>query len=441
MNISKLYNLFLEYPKVCTDSRNTEEGSLFFALKGDNFNGNIFAEKALLKCAYAIIDEEEYCTSGRYILVNNALETLQSLATYHRKRMGTPIVAITGTNGKTTTKELIARVMSKKYKVASTIGNFNNQIGVPLTLLNITKEDDFGIIEMGANHIGEIKQLCRIAAPDFGIITNVGRAHLEGFGSIEGVKTGKGELYKYLYENNGLAFINDDNELLEDMNPPHDAVYYGTKGFTHCQGKILESDLFLKFAWFATNSMSQDEGEVDWDEKSRMLNTNLIGNYNFENALAAVCVGNNFGVEPDKIKEAIETYEPKNNRSQLKKTENNTLLLDGYNANPTSMKIAIENFISLKLPNKLLILGDMLELGNAAIREHGVIVGLIKEHTFDDVFLVGDIFYQFNDVDGLNVFTNTQELEEFLSVNRLKNRSILIKGSRGIGLESLLKHL
>ncbi len=441
MNISKLYKLFLEFPKVCTDSRNTVEGSLFFALKGDNFNGNAFAEKALEKCAYAIVDEEVFCMDERYILVENALSTLQSLASYHRKRMGTPIIAITGTNGKTTTKELIAKVMSEKYKVVYTQGNLNNHIGVPITLLNITKDDEFCIVEMGANHVGEIEQLCKIAAPDFGIITNVGRAHLEGFGSIEGVKKGKGELYKYLYENNGLAFINDDSEILEDMNPPHDSVYYGTKSFTHCQGKILGSDLFLKFAWFATNGIAQDDDKLDWNKKNRVITTNLIGKYNFENALAAVCVGNNFGIEPEEVKKALENYIPNNNRSQLTRTKKNTLLLDAYNANPTSMKMAIENFIELKLPNKVIILGDMLELGSAAIREHGVIVGLVNDNSFDNIYLVGDIFYQFNDVDGVNVFKNISDLGKCFQQKPLENKSILIKGSRSMELEYITKYL
>lgn len=441
MNISKLYDFFLENPKICTDSRKAEQGALFFALKGDNFNGNAYAEIALEKCAYAIVDEEEFAKNEKCILVPDVLETLQSLAKYHRKRLGTPIIAITGTNGKTTTKELVAAVLSKKFKVAYTQGNFNNHIGVPLTLLKMTRDDEFGVIEMGANHIGEIALLCNIAAPDFGIITNVGRAHLEGFGSIEGVRKAKGELYDYLYENDGLVFINDDNEILSDMNPPHDSILYGTKGFTHCQGKILESDLFLKFAWYDTKDLEQDVVELDWDKCEKVVFTNLVGEYNLENALAAVCVGNNFDISAEEIKDAIESFYPKNNRSQLTKTENNTLLLDGYNANPSSMKVAIDNFSTLKLDHKTLILGDMLELGKAAIREHGVIVGLLQQLDFENVFLVGENFYQYNGTEGIVTFENVDEICRYLEGNKQKGKSILIKGSRGIQLEKVLDYL
>lgn len=441
MNIAEIYKLFVKHPIICTDSRLAQPNSIFFALKGENFNGNKYAHKALDKCEYAIIDEEAFCMNDRYILVSNALEALQNLAFYHRKRLGTPILAITGTNGKTTTKELIAKVLSKKYNVAYTKGNLNNHIGVPLTLLQLNQDHDYGVIEMGANHIGEIALLCKIAAPDFGIITNVGKAHLEGFGSYDGIKKAKGELYRYLYENFGVAFINDDSEVLEDMNPPHDSILYGSRGFTHCQGKIIESDLFLKIAWYATSELTEDDDELDWESKSRIITTHLIGAYNFENVLAAICVGDKFGVSHQDIKEAIESYIPSNNRSQLEKTSRNTLLLDGYNANPTSMKKSVENFASLKFENKMVILGDMLELGNAAVREHGVVVGMVEELKFEQAFLVGEIFSTYSDVDGVKTFKDVDELSAYLKINLLSSKSILVKGSRGIGLEKVLEYL
>lgn len=443
MNILELYDIFLKYPKICIDSRSAEENSIFFAIKGKNFNGNEFAEEALINCEYAIVDEKKYCKNKKCILVNDALNALHALAAYHRKRLGLPILAITGTNGKTTTKELIIAVMSKKYKVTGTKGNLNNHIGVPLTLLNMTKDDEFGIIEMGANHIGEIETLCKIVAPDFGIITNIGRAHLEGFGSIEGVAQTKAELYAYLRENNGVVFINDDNEMLEDLNPPSDIISYGKQGFTHCQGKLLESKVFLKLVWYATNILDEDVENVNWNDENRILETKLIGNYNFENALAAICVGNNFGVSDIDIKNAIETYEPKNNRSQLIKTEKNILISDSYNANPTSMRISIENFLDIDLENKVLILGDMLELGSANDREHGIILSLIENKPFDSILLIGENFYKYADEtnDNLMFFENINEVLKHIKNNTIQNKNILIKGSRGIGLDKLIELL
>lgn len=447
MNISELYKIFLQYPKICIDSRKAEVGSLFFALKGKNFNGNKFAEEALEKCQYAVVDEKEYAKSKQYILVKDALGTLQGLAAYHRKRLGLPIIGITGTNGKTTTKELIMATMRKRYKVAGTIANFNNHIGVPLTLLSMTKEDKFGVVEMGANHIGEIALLCKIAAPDFGIITNIGRAHLEGFGSIEGVKTAKSEMYTYLAENNGLAFINDDNEMLEDLNPPSDIILYGQRGFTHCQGKILNSEVFLKFSWYASNNLGEENENVDWKNEKRIVQTKLVGKYNFENALAAVCIANNFGVSEKDIKDALENYEPKNNRSQIIKTKENTILADSYNANPASMKIAIENLIQTNLENKTLILGDMFELGKSTDREHANIIYMleymIKKEYFDTLFLVGESFFKYQHEISKNMyfFKNTNDLIYYLKNNKLKNKNILLKGSRGVGLEKLIPYL
>jgi UDP-N-acetylmuramoyl-tripeptide--D-alanyl-D-alanine ligase len=441
MNTPELYKIFLEHPNISIDSRTADPGSIFFALRGDNFNGNQYAEEALKKCAYAVVDDPKVVTSDKYILVGNVLEKMQRLAAYHRKRLGIPIIAITGTNGKTTTKELIAAVMSKKYKVAFTSGNHNNHIGVPLTLLQMNKEHEFGVVEMGANHIGEIEVLCKIASPDYGIITNVGKAHLEGFGSLEGVKKAKGELYKYLYENDGTAFINYDNEQLDEMNPPHSVIYYGTKEFTHCQGKIIPDGVFLKFRWISSDEASDDNGREDWDKRGNLISTKLVGEYNFENALAAVCIGNTFNVCIQHIQEAIENYEPKNNRSQLTKTVSNTVLIDSYNANPSSMKVAIANFGKLDFPNKIAILGEMLELGEASIREHGAIIGQIMELPFEDVFFVGPSFMQYKANDRFHFFSTTGDLIEYLQLNPIKNKQLLLKGSRGIQLEKVLTYL
>jgi UDP-N-acetylmuramoyl-tripeptide--D-alanyl-D-alanine ligase len=438
MNTPDLYNLFLKNPEICIDSRKANKGSLFFALKGPNFDGNRYAKQALETCSFAIVDNPEVVDGERFILVDDVLLKLQRLAAYHRKRLGTPIIAITGTNGKTTTKELIAAVMSKKYKVAFTQGNLNNHIGVPLTLLSMTKEHKFGVIEMGANHQGEIALLCKIAAPDFGIITNVGKAHLEGFGSFEGVKKAKGELYRYLYENDGTAFVNYDNEHLEDMNPPHNVIYYGTNDFTHCQGQMLAANPFLSLKWLTLDELSADD---DLDDSSRTIQTQLVGDYNFENALAAVCIGDSFNVIPQDIKEAIEAYKPNNNRSQLCKTTSNTLLLDCYNANPTSMRKAIEGFHKQMQTNQVYILGDMLELGEASIREHGAIIGFLQELNITDAFLIGPFFSNYSEIDTYKYFDSVESLKVYLKENLLQNKQILIKGSRGIKLEEIVDFL
>lgn len=441
MNTPSLHELFLEYPKICIDSRKAESGSLFFALKGDHFDGNKFAEIALKKCEYAIVDDPSVVISNKYILVEDALAKLQSLAKYHRKRLGLPIIAITGTNGKTTTKELIARVMAMKYKVGYTQGNLNNHIGVPLTLLSFNQDHEFGIVEMGANHLNEIAALCMIAAPDYGIITNVGKAHLDGFGSFEGVKKAKGELYNYLYENDGVAFVNYDNEQLEDMKPPHSIVYYGTSGFTHCQGKIEDNGPLLSIRWIGSDDLANESGVIDWLKEGKLINTNLYGKYNFENVLAAICIGYNFNVDDDKIKKAIESYIPQNNRSQLLKTERNTLIIDSYNANPSSMKAALENFNQVKLENKLVILGDMFELGEGSIREHGVIIALLKECDFEQTILVGDNFYNYSDHNKMVFIKNNADLLIYLSEKPISGKNILIKGSRGMRLEETIKYL
>lgn len=439
MNTPDLYNIFLRFPKVFIDSRKVEKNSIFFALKGPNFDGNKFAKKALEVCAYAVVDNPDVVEDERYVLVDEVLSKLQWLAAYHRKRLGLPIIAITGTNGKTTTKELIAAVMSKKYNVAFTQGNLNNHIGVPLTLLSMTKSHDFGIVEMGANHIGDIKLLCKIAAPDFGIITNVGKAHLEGFGSFEGVKKAKGELYNYLYENDGIAFVNYDNEHLEDMNPPHNIIYYGTKDFTHCQGELLSSSPYLTFKWDTLDELSQEETKIKVDQ--RIIHTKLVGAYNFENALVAVCVGDNFNVSPQAIKVAIEQYNPTNNRSQMVKTSKNFVLVDCYNANPSSMKVAVENFSIQDFENKTYILGDMFELGQASIREHGALLGQLQDIGVTEVYLIGPNFKNYSEIEAYSFFISVEEFSAFLKQHPLANKHILLKGSRGMKLENLLDFL
>jgi UDP-N-acetylmuramoyl-tripeptide--D-alanyl-D-alanine ligase len=441
MNTPALYELFQKYPNICTDSRKAVAGSLFFALKGESFNGNEFAEIALERCEYAIVDDPSVVKNDKYILVEDTLSKLQRLAKFHRKRLGLPIIAITGTNGKTTTKELIAGVMAMKYKVGFTQGNLNNHIGVPLTLLTFTNEHEFGIIEMGANHVDEIAALCKIAAPDYGIITNVGKAHLDGFGSFEGVKKAKGELYNYLYENDGVAFVNYDNEQLEDMKPPHSVIYYGTNRFTHCQGRIEENGPFLSIRWIGSDDSSNENEVVEWLHEGKLIKTKLYGNYNFENVLAAVCIGNNFNVDDELIKLAIESYTPKNNRSQLLETERNTLIVDSYNANPTSMKAALDNFNQVKLDNKMVLLGDMFELGEVSTREHGVIVALLKELKFEHIILVGENFYKYIDNVEFVFKRNTDDLMVYLLEKKITGKNILIKGSRGMRLEETIKYL
>ncbi len=432
VNILQLYELFCQSSCVCTDSRNAEPGAIFFALKGDNFDGNLYAEKALEKCSYAVIDQSEFAKDDRYIVVEDVLVALQQLAAHHRRVLGTPVIAITGTNGKTTTKELVAAVMSKKYKVAVTEGNYNNHIGVPLTLLKFTNEHEFGIVEMGANHIGEIKTLCDIAQPDFGLITNVGKAHLEGFGSFDGVKKAKSELYHYLYETKGMAFVNYDNEHLEEMRPPHSVIYYGTGGFTHCQGLLMENDaLFMQFKWLA----SEKDGEEDY-----LIQTKLIGNYNFENALAAVAIGSNFNVPPEDIVTALEEYVPQNSRSQLVDTGANIIFKDSYNANPTSMRSSIANFTALKGKKKMLILGDMLELGKVSQPEHGVVVDLALNSGAELCCFVGPNFMDWKGEQGL-FFADTRSLMDYFKQNPVTGFHILLKGSRGIKLEELMEAL
>lgn len=429
MQSSKLYQIFKQYPCVVTDTRKVVPNSIFFALKGANFNGNKFAESALEQgCAYAVVDEKEFAKDDRFILVEDVLTSLQNLAREHRRMLGLPILAITGTNGKTTTKELVNTVLQCKYKTYATQGNLNNHIGVPLTLLSMTEETEFGVVEMGANHPEEIKFLCEIAEPDFGIITNVGKAHLEGFGSFEGVKKTKKELYDYL-AGKGKVFVNMDNEHLMGMLNDQEIITYGNSEEAFSKAKFLQASPYL-----VIELRSALVGKL-------YIKTKLIGGYNFENALAAVTVGRYFKIQEADVKVALESYEPSNNRSQLKKTENNVLFLDAYNANPTSMSAAIHNFAELNMKNKLLILGDMLELGDDTDSEHQQLLDLIKEKELSDVYLVGEIFTRINANYQFQSFAKTDDLLERLNEEQLKNFYILIKGSRGIQLERVIEKL
>lgn len=434
----QLYDIFLQHPVICTDSRECQPDSLFFALKGDNFNANAFALTALEKgCAFAVVDEAEYAIDNRFILVENVLESLQQLATFHREQLGTRVIGITGTNGKTTTKELIASVLSEKYNVLFTQGNLNNHIGVPLTLLQLKPEHQLAVIEMGANHPGEIKMLAEIARPDYGIITNVGKAHLEGFGSFEGVKNTKAELYDYILKNGKAIFINKDNENLIEMASKsgfemdkanvRDYSLDPENRVCYIYGQVTDCSPFLKM-----------ECTIDLVDKFE-INTKLIGTYNAENVLAAVAIGEYFGLDKKLIKKGLEKYTPKNNRSQLTVTKKNKLIVDAYNANPTSMRAAILNFVQMNVEHKTLIIGDMFELGKQSDTEHQNIVDLLQQNSFENVLLVGKDFMKTRNP--YQCFAEVSELKVYLQNNPIHDNYVLIKGSRGVKLEKILSEL
>jgi UDP-N-acetylmuramoyl-tripeptide--D-alanyl-D-alanine ligase len=427
MNISQIYALFEKEPVVTTDSRATSNGGLFFALKGESFNGNSFAKTALDNGAsFAIIDEAEYKLDDRYIVVDDVLITLQNLAHHHRQSLTIPVIGITGTNGKTTTKELLNAVLSKKYKTICTKGNLNNHIGVPLTLLSIQKDAEIAIIEMGANHPFEIAELCTIANPNYGIISSIGKAHLEGFGSFENIIKTKKELYDHIGKHNGHVFVNYNDQLLRSISSGLDCVYYGTDDSVFCKGEYLTSTPYVRFALYENDTKT-------------IINSQMIGSYNTNNMLAAACVGKAFGITVTQIKEAIEQYVPDNNRSQLKKTQYNTLLLDAYNANPSSMEASITNFNELEAAHKVVILGEMLELGDVADSEHAKLYNQVCSFGFEKIFLVGT----WNTTLSINtiLFENTQALIAYLANNKLQGKTILIKGSRGNKLETVVEYL
>lgn len=430
MKVETIYQKFIQCNGVTTDSRHCPEGSLFVALKGDNFNGNTFAAKALDSgCRYAIVDEVEYATDERYILVENSLITLQQLAHHHRKTLGTPVIGITGTNGKTTTKELMAAVLSKKFNLLYTEGNLNNHIGVPLTLLRLKNEHELAVIEMGASHPGDIKELSEIAEPDYGLITNVGKAHLQGFGSFEGVIHTKGELYDNLRERGKkVIFLHNDSPHLKAIAHGLKPLLYGTAEGLYVSGNTSGENANLVFHW-----------KNGSEAKEYIVETQLIGAYNLPNALAAIAVGRFFNVNPTDINQALIAYTPKNNRSQLKKTDDNTLIIDAYNANPTSMLASIGNFHRLNVEKKMLILGDMRELGKESNQEHQNIVDYLKECNFENVILVGEQFgatrHHFTH------YPDTSALINALQANKPTGRTILIKGSNGIKLSTIVDYL
>jgi UDP-N-acetylmuramoyl-tripeptide--D-alanyl-D-alanine ligase len=424
MRIEELYQLFLKYPSIQTDTRKLKEGDLFFALKGDNFNGNKFAQQSLDKgAAYAIVDEVITDADHRIILVDDVLTTLQELAKYHRQQFRIPFLAITGSNGKTTTKELVHAVLSSHFKTYTTEGNLNNHIGIPLTLLKVKTDAEIAVIEMGANHQKEIAGYCTYTLPTYGLINNVGKAHLEGFGGIEGVKKGKGELYDFIRETKGTVFINNDFDYLEEMSKGIEhKVSYGTHD-AETTGELISSEPFL-----VVNITSQSEiGKI---------NTQLVGDYNLPNVLAAVSVGLHFGVPSDKIKSAIENYTPSNSRSQLIEVGTNKIILDAYNANPSSMKLAIENFAKLPAEKKVLMLGGMAELGETSLTEHQYIIDLIQKFNWYKVVLVGGDFNKISH--SFENFKSSAEARDWFQDQQFTNTHLLIKGSRSMKMEEIL---
>ena len=434
MQIEEIYSKFGECVGVTTDSRRCGPGLMFFALKGERFDGNGFARGALEQgCPYAVMDNKELydATDVRMILVDNVLATLQQMAAFHRRQLGTTIIGITGTNGKTTTKELTNAVLSTTYNVLCTQGNLNNSIGVPLTVFGLKKEHEYAIVEMGASHPGDIKELVEVSQPYYGLITNVGKAHLLGFGSFEGVKRTKGELYDWLREHGGTAFVNHDNEHLQQMCKGLPLVEYGKPGHKDMlvEGEVLECNPFVKFRWRS--------GKGEW----HTVQTNLIGAYNVDNALAAITIGLKFGVSEDKASQAVADYKPQNNRSQLTETGRNYLVVDAYNANPTSMAAALENFSMIKAQNKMLILGDMRELGEVSQAEHRKIVEMLGEYGFTNVWLVGDEFAKAAAGSGFRLFPDVEAVNKRLIDEPVDGQTILIKGSNSIGLTKTITNL
>lgn len=437
--IDQLYQLYLQHPVISTDTRKIAPGSLFFALKGDKFDANTFAQKAVdAGAAYAIIDNPEYATGEKFLLVDDVLTALQNLAAHHRSLLNIPVIGLTGTNGKTTTKELINAVLSQKFKTLATQGNLNNHIGVPLTILTINSSHQMAVIEMGANHQKEIALLCTIAQPTHGLITNVGKAHLEGFGGVEGVKKGKGELYDYLKSESRVAFVNSDDTTLLEMQKARDlknVVYYGKNGHADNQvsGKLLDNSPFLTFKWHDRKSSSYN------------VKSQLTGSYNLDNILAAICIGSFFGLDSDEINQGIEGYQPKNNRSQITKTATNTLICDFYNANPSSMFVAIENMDKVQANHKVMILGDMFEMGAESAVEHTAVIEKAMSANVDERIFIGkDFSSQQTEVDNTNLintifYMTAEDAIIGLKTNPITNATILIKGSRGMALERLVE--
>lgn len=423
MHISELYKIFLQSTGICTDTRNIEKGNLFFALKGPNFNANKLAKEAIKKGAIAaIIDEGEFDEGENFILVNDGLTTLQELANHHRKQFNIPIIGITGSNGKTTTKELIATVLETTYKTHYTKGNLNNHIGVPLSLLAMPLDSEIAIIEMGANHIGEIADLCKIAEPNFGLITNIGKAHLEGFGSFEGVARGKSELYLHLHKNNGIVFINSsDDHLMRMANRLENKILFPQKGdFFECE--YIGSNPF-----------------IEYKQNNEIVKTQLIGKYNFYNLATALCIGKYFKISDEICNKSITKYNSDNNRSQVIRKGTNTIILDAYNANPSSMKAAIINFHEMQADNKIAILGDMLELGVDSKKEHELIGEILSECNIKSSVVVGpEMLNAHKKFPTCIWFKTKEELNNWMQNQKIENSTLLIKGSRGMSLESVI---
>jgi UDP-N-acetylmuramoyl-tripeptide--D-alanyl-D-alanine ligase len=429
ITIPELYELYMSHPVVSTDTRSLPKGGIFFALKGPNFNGNLYAKQALDGgAAYAVVDEDAG-NDPRILRTTDVLTTLQELANYHRHRLDIHVLAITGSNGKTTTKELCAAVLSKTFELHYTKGNLNNHIGVPLTLLQLTEDHDFAVVEMGANHQGEIADLCRIAEPDYGMITNIGDAHLEGFGGREGVKKGKGEMYHHLKANGGLVFIQLDNSILHDiLHGYDDIVSYGTGPLVQYRGQIRPNN-----SGFLHVEVTHPYHTV--------IRTRLTGDYNFDNVMCAVAVGGYFGVEQHDVQAAIEAYIPDNQRSQVIQSEQFTIILDAYNANPTSMEAAIDNFSKHFNGPKIMALGEMLELGEASAEAHRRILEQANRVQAEKLLLVGESFRTAERKDGTHWFASSEACADWLRLNKPAQGSILIKGSRGSRMERVLDAL
>ncbi len=426
MKIEELYDIFLQGRGVSTDTRQISPGSIFFALKGDRFNANAFAEEALNKGArFAVIDEAAYQKDQRFIVVPDVLSALQNLARHHRSKLKIPVIGLTGSNGKTTSKELLAAVLMTRYRTYATKGNLNNHIGVPLTILAIDDSYEMAVIEMGANHLGEIALLCSIAQPTHGFITNIGKAHIGTFGGFENIIRGKSELYQFLLDTGGTVFINSMNPILSNMSKrfPNPLMYPASGDYYHCE--LITADPYIRFR----------------AENGEEVTTHLIGTYNFENVAVALCIGKLFNVDPSKANQAIASYEPGNMRSQILKKNSNTIILDAYNANPSSMKVAIENLASMNAERKVLILGDMYELEEETDKEHRDLGALIQHLGFNEVYLCGKHMKTAQlEVPGARHFESKEDLVKVLAQNPFANATILVKASRGIGLETVVDY-
>ncbi|MDB2349915.1 UDP-N-acetylmuramoyl-tripeptide--D-alanyl-D-alanine ligase [Flavobacteriaceae bacterium] len=427
MDISKIYELFNKYKSVSIDTRSIKPNDIFFAIKGPNFDGNNFALQAIKTGASYVISDNPSISkkSEKIIYVENSIKALQKLANYHRRKLNTKIIAITGSNGKTTSKELILNVLKTKYKTTATKGNLNNHLGVPLSLLEINENTEFGIIEMGANHLNEIAQLCKIAEPSFGYITNFGNAHLEGFGSIEGVIKGKSELYNFLKNIKSLIFYNSENIIQTSLINNYKNTYtFGINSNSNC---IINK--------------SKSENTLNVSYQNKIIKSTIYGDYNFENICIAIAIGEYFEVDFKNIKKGIESYIPKNNRSQISLKNNNTIILDAYNANPTSMSLALESFKKTNYKNKMIILGDMFELGKDSNYYHQEITNSLEKINDSTIYIVGEYFFNTKHSDRIRSFSSSKELINNLSKTNVSNYSILIKGSRGMQLEKIIEFI